>query len=109
MAQERSQSSELCLQTPTLANALRGNGTVLSLSVILPLQNDVIVAPAANMSTKPDCSTDQLTLKEGLARIFARNQKNDYRPLTAWHVEMGDCGGRLGASFSTLQSTPTST
>ena len=42
-------SSELCLYSPTLANATKSNGTNLSLSIILPQQNHGIVAPAANL------------------------------------------------------------
>ena len=63
------------------------------------------MSAVANLSAQSNKITAQQTLKQGLTRIFARNQKNDERPLTTWHVEMGDCRGRLGASCSTIQST----
>ena len=102
---ERSLSSESCPQPPTLTNAAAGDDSDPSLSAVLPLPNQDIMSPVTNLSAQSNNSTAQLTLKQGLTRIFARNQENDDRPLTAWHVDTGDCGGRLGALCSTIQST----
>ena len=82
---ERPLSSELCPQPPTLANAAAGDDNDPSLSAVLPLQNQDIMSPVTNLSAQSNNSTAQLTFKQGLTRIFARNQENDNRPLTAWH------------------------
>ena len=59
-------------------------------------QDNSPAALASHSRVQSDDGNVSMTRRQGLARIFALNQDEDDRPLIAWHVETGECGGRLG-------------
>ena len=90
---------------PEPASAAVGVRSDLSTCILSTSSNNDVTATTSNSTAIPGGSTIQLTLKQGLSRIFARNQQNDDRPITSWHEQTGAYGGREEETINTACST----
>ena len=90
---------------PEQASAAAGVCSDLSTCVLPTSSNGYVMATTTNSTEVSGGSSVQLILKQGLSRIFARNQQNDDRPITAWHEKTCAYGGREGETINTACST----